>query len=215
MAISKTDTGRIVLSNAEYIHVTPWDSEDKIGKYTFDVTSIVGDTLNFTPDDNTTEEIASEFKDDPLIETVTLGKYQFGADCIDFQNKIMSGIFKWSTGASGALYAPKGYKDAYATIEVGFRNEDIVVIAPKIRLNAKATLASMKTSTGIGNIAGTAYSATVAYNGDTNVEDSPMIIAPTGKTAGTDDKYTIQVGKDKVAFTVGEGMDTAEEYPTT
>lgn len=214
MAITKTDTGRIVLSNAEYIHVTPWDSEDAIGKYTFDVTSIVGDTLNFTPDDNTSEEIASEFKDDPLIENVTLGKYQFGADCIDFQNKIMSGIFKWSTGTSGALYAPQGYKDAYATIEVGFRNEDVVVIAPKIRLNAKATLASMKTGTGTGNIAGTAYSAAVAYNGDTNMGESPLVIAPTGKTT-EDDTYTIMIGTTKAQFTVGQGMDTAIEYPTT
>lgn len=214
MAISKTDTGRIVLSNAEYIHVTPWDSEDAIGKYTFDVTSIVGDTLNFTPDDNTSEEVASEFNDDPLIENVTLGKYQFGADCIDFQNKIMSGIFKWATGTSGALYAPQGYKDVYATIEVGFRNEDVVVIAPKIRLNAKATLASMKTGTGTGNITGTAYSAAVAYNGDTDMDKSPLVLAPTGKT-DEDDTYTIMIGTTKAQFTVGKGMDTAEEYPTT
>lgn len=214
MAITKTDTGRIVLSNAEYIHVTPWDSEDTIGKYTFDVTSIVGDTLNFTPDDNTSEEIASEFKDDPLIENVTLGKYQFGADCIDFQNKIMSGIFKWSTGTSGALYAPRGYKDAYATIEVGFRNEDVVVIAPKIRLNSKATLASMKTGTGTGNITGVAYSAAVAYNGDADMDESPLVIAPTGKVEG-DNTYTIKIGTTTAQFTVGKGMDTAEAYPTT
>lgn len=212
MAISKTDTGRIFLSNAEYIHITPWENEDTIGRYTFDVSSIVGDTLSFTPDDNTTEEIASEFKDDPLIENVTLGKYQFGADCIDFQNKIMSGIFKWDVGTSGALYAPQGYKDAYATVEVGFRNENVVVIAPKIRLNAKATLASMKTNTGTGNIAGTAYSATIAYNNDVTKGDSPLLIAPTGKTSGQKDTYTIQVGKEKVGFTVGEGMDTAVTY---
>lgn len=212
MAISKTDSGRIVLSNAEYVHLTICETEDSVGKYTFDITNIVGDTLNFTPDDNTTNAVESEFKDDPLFENTILGKYQFGADCIDFQNAILEGVFKWTKGASGAMYAPKGYKDIYAVIEVGFRNEDVVVIAPKVKLNSKATLASFKTGTGTGNLAGTAYSAAVAYNNDQNMEESPIVIAPT-KGDGTD-KYTVKIGGTNVAFTVGEGMDTAVEYPT-
>lgn len=211
MAITKTDTGKIVLSNAEYIHLTVWDSEDAVGKYTFSIKDIVGDTLNFTPEDNTINSIEGEFQDDPLHENIILGKYAFGADCIDFQSKILAAIFKWAKGTSGALYAPKGYKDIYATIEVGFRNEDVVVIAPKVKLNSKATLASLKTSAAMGNLAGTAYSAAVAYNGDTDMEESPIVIAPT-KGDGAD-KYTVKIGNTSVAFTVGEGMDTAVEYP--
>ncbi len=212
MAITKTDTGKIVLSNAEYIHLTTWESEDEVGKYTFSIKDIVGDTLNFTPEDNTANSIEGEFQDDPLHENIILGKYAFGADCIDFQNKILEAIFKWAKGASGAMYAPKGYKDIYATIEVGFRNEDVVVIAPKVKLSSKATLASLKTSAAMGNLAGTAYSAAVAYNGDSDMEESPIVIAPT-KPEGSD-KYTVKIGNTAVAFTVGKGMDTAEEYPS-
>ena len=67
MAILKTDTGRIVLANAAYVHITPWTNEDTIGDDTIDVTNIVGDTLSFTPDDNTVNAKESEFKDDPLF----------------------------------------------------------------------------------------------------------------------------------------------------
>ena len=139
-----TDTGRIVLANAEYVHITPWTNEDTIGTDTIDVTNIVGDTLSFTPDDNTVNAKESEFKDDPLFENIVLGKYQFAATCIDFQNTVMEKIFGWKKDTKG-VYAPTGYKDLYATIEVGFRNEDVVVVAPKIKMNSKATIGTLKT----------------------------------------------------------------------
>ena len=166
MAILKTDTGRIVLANAEYVHITPWTNEDTIGTDTIDVTNIVGDTLSFTPDDNTVNAKESEFKDDPLFENIVLGKYQFAATCIDFQNTVMEKIFGWKKDNKG-VYAPTGYKDLYATIEVGFRNEDVVVVAPKIKMNSKATIGTLKTGTGEGQLAGTAYAAKVNNNDTT------------------------------------------------
>ena len=95
MAITKTDTGRIVLANAEYVHVTPYADEDTIGTKTYDIVDIVADTLSFTPDDNTINAKDSEFKDDALFENVILGKYQFAATCIDFQNAVMTAIYGW------------------------------------------------------------------------------------------------------------------------
>ena len=77
MAITKTDTGRVVLANAEYIHVTPYVDEDTLGTQTYDIVDIVADTLSFTPDDNTINAKDGEFKDDALFENVILGKYQF------------------------------------------------------------------------------------------------------------------------------------------
>lgn len=160
MAILRTDTGRIVLANAEYVHITPWTDEDTIGTETIDVSNIVGDTLSFTPDDNTVNAKESEFKDDPLFENIVLGKYQFAATCIDFQNIVMEKLYKWTKDTKG-VYAPTGYKDLYATVEVGIRNEDVVVVAPKIKMNSKATIGTMKTGTGEGMLAGTAYAAKV------------------------------------------------------
>ena len=183
MAILKTDTGRIVLANAEYVHITPWTNEDTIGADTIDVTNIVGDTLSFTPDDNTVNAKESEFKDDPLFENIVLGKYQFAATCIDFQNTVMEKIFGWKKDTKG-VYAPTGYKDLYATIEVGFRNEDVVVVAPKIKMNSKATIGTLKTGTGEGQLAGTAYAAKVNSNDTTLCMLTSTAESPAAYTVG-------------------------------
>ena len=183
MAILKTDTGRVVLANAEYVHITPWTDEDTIGTDTIDVTNIVGDTLSFTPDDNTVNAKESEFKDDPLFENIVLGKYQFAATCIDFQNTVMEKIFGWKKDTKG-VYAPTGYKDLFATIEVGFRNEDVVVVAPKIKMNSKATIGTLKTGTGEGQLAGTAYAAKVNNNDTTLCMLTSTAESPAAYTVG-------------------------------
>ena len=160
MAILKTDTGRIVLANAEYVHITPWTNEDTIGTDTIDVTNIVGDTLSFTPDDNTVNAKESEFKDDPLFENIVLGKYQFAATCIDFQNTVMEKIFGWKKDTKG-VYAPTGYK-----------------------MNSKATIGSLKTGTAEGQLAGTAYAASVNGNDTTLCQLTSTAESPAAYTVG-------------------------------
>lgn len=158
--MKKTDSGRIICSNAAYVHITPWENEDGFGAspITYDVVDIVGDSLSFTPDDNTVNAKESEFKDDPLFENITLGKYQLAGTCIDFQNDVMKAIYGWEVDEQGNAYAPNGYKDRFATIEIGFRNEDVVLVAPKVKLNTKATFSTFKTGSSEGSLAGTAYS---------------------------------------------------------
>lgn len=158
--MKRTDSGRIICSNAAYVHITPWENEDGFGAspVTYDVVDIVGDSLSFTPDDNTVNAKESEFKDDPLFENITLGKYQLAGTCIDFQNDVMKAIYGWYVDENGNAYAPNGYKDRFATIEIGFRNEDVVLVAPKVKLNTKATFSTFKTGSSEGSLAGTAYS---------------------------------------------------------
>lgn len=158
--MKRTDSGRIICSNAAYVHITPWENEDGFGAspVTYDVVDIVGDSLSFTPDDNTVNAKESEFKDDPLFENITLGKYQLAGTCIDFQNDVMKAIYGWEVDEQGNAYAPNGYKDRFATIEIGFRNEDVVLVAPKVKLNTKATFSTFKTGSSEGSLAGTAYS---------------------------------------------------------
>ena len=158
--MKRTDSGRIICSNAAYVHITPWENEDGFGAspVTYDVVDIVGDSLSFTPDDNTVNAKESEFKDDPLFENIALGKYQLAGTCIDFQNDVMKAIYGWYVDENGNAYAPNGYKDRFATIEIGFRNEDVVLVAPKVKLNTKATFSTFKTGSSEGSLAGTAYS---------------------------------------------------------
>ena len=167
--MKKTDSGRIICSNAAYVHITPWENEDGFGAspVTYDVVDIVGDSLSFTPDDNTVNAKESEFKDDPLFENITLGKYQLAGTCIDFQNDVMKAIYGWEVDEQGKAYAPNGYKDRFATIEIGFRNEDVVLVAPKVKLNTKATFSTFKTGSSEGSLAGTAYSDALKVGNET------------------------------------------------
>lgn len=174
--MKRTDTGRIVCSNAAYVHITPWENEDGFGAspVTYDVVDIVGDSLSFTPDDNTVNAKESEFKDDPLFENITLGKYQLAGTCIDFQNDVMKAIYGWEVDENGNAYAPNGYKDRFATIEIGFRNEDVVLVAPKVKLNTKATFSTFKTGSSEGSLAGTAYSDALKVGNVT--KDTPLAL---------------------------------------
>lgn len=180
MAFKKLDSGRIVLSNAAYLYVTPYTSEDTIGTETYDIVNIVGDSLSFTPDDNTVNAKEWEFGDTPLFENITLGKIQFAATCIDFQNDVLKALMGWQLEeTSGILYAPTSYKDIYALVEVGFKNEDVVVVVPKLKLNSKAIISTLKTGTGEGTLAGTAYNQAIKV-GDKTIE-TPMAFVPKDK----------------------------------
>lgn len=179
MAISSLSGERIVLSNADYLIVTPYTSESTIGNVSYDIVDIVGDTLSFTPDDNNVNAKESEFADTPLFENITLGKIQFAATCIDFRNEIMKEIFGWKEGKE-AMYAPNGYKDLYAVVEVGFKNEGIALVVPKLKLNSKAVISSLKTGTGECQLAGTAYIADLKVGTDTTATKTPMAFVNRG-----------------------------------
>ena len=177
MAFKKLDSGRIVLSNAAYLYITPYTDEDNLGADTYDIVNIVGDTLSFTPDDNTVNAKEWEFGDTPLFENITLGKIQFAATCIDFQNEVLKALMGWQLKGD-ILYAPTSYKDIYALVEVGFKNEDVVVVVPKLKLNSKAIISTLKTGTGEGTLAGTAYNQTIVSGEDTI--ETPMAFIPNG-----------------------------------
>ena len=188
--MKKTDSGRISCSNAAYVHITPWENEDGFGAspVTYDVVDIVGDSLSFTPDDNTVNAKESEFKDDPLFENITLGKYQLAGTCIDFQNDVMKAIYGWEVDENGNAYAPNGYKDRFATIEIGFRNEDVVLVAPKVKLNTKATFSTFKTGSSEGSLAGTAYSDALKV-GDVTKNTPLALLKSTDSSAAA---YTVK-----------------------
>lgn len=188
--MKRTDTGRIICSNAAYVHITPWENEDGFGAspVTYDVVDIVGDSLSFTPDDNTVNAKESEFKDDPLFENIALGKYQLAGTCIDFQNDVMKAIYGWYVDGNGNAYAPNGYKDRFATIEIGFRNEDVVLVAPKVKLNTKATFSTFKTGSSEGSLAGTAYSDALKVGDET--QNTPLALLKSTESSAA--AYTVK-----------------------
>lgn len=170
------DAGRRVFSNLKYIYFTPWTDENTLGSTTYDLVNIVGDTTSSEQDENEVNEIAHEFSSEPLYENVNLGKKNFSTECIDFQNDVLKQLFGWTTDEAGNAMAPITYKPLYCKIEIGFNSTEDIIVLPKVKLNSRAVIASMKTDAAKGNIAGTCYSAFVKA-GTLEAETDMAVIA--------------------------------------
>jgi hypothetical protein len=170
------DAGRRVFSNLKYLYFTPWTDEANLGENTYDLVNIVGDTTSSEQDENEVNEIAHEFSNEPLYENINLGKKNFSTECIDFQNDVLKELFGWETDDSGNAFAPITYKPLYCKVEMGFNSTDDIIVLPKVKLNSRAVIASMKTDAAKGNITGTCYSAFVKA-GTTEKETDMAVIA--------------------------------------
>lgn len=155
---------RTVFANLAYVRITPWTSE-KSGPDgdTYDVTEVVADTTTVEQAENESNALDHEFSGTPLYENITLGQKTFACESIDLQNEVLKGLFGWTVTEGGA-YAPKSYKALYATIELGFNSTEDVIVLPKVLLNSRAVIASMKTDASRANINGTCYTAWVDDN---------------------------------------------------
>lgn len=161
MATTVLDSGRRVFANLKYLYFTPWTDESTLGDTTYDLVNIVGDTTSNEQAENEVNALDHEFSSEPLYENVTLGAKTFTTECIDFQNDVLKQLFGWETDDTGNALAPITYKDLYCKVEMGFNSTEDIIVLPKVKLNSRAILASMKTDASRGNIAGTCYSAWV------------------------------------------------------
>ena len=175
MAVSLST--RRVFSNLKSMKFTPWTDESTLGTDVYDITNIVGDTTSVEQDDPEVNEIASEFTDAPLYENTTLGNKNFTCECIDMQNEVLKGLFGWETDTEGNVYAPAAYKPLYCKVELAFNTTDDIIVLPKVKMNSKATLASMRTDVSRGTISGTCYTAKVkgSSSGTTKTTDMAII----------------------------------------
>lgn len=159
-----TLTDRVVFANLAYTRITPWTSETSgPDGDTYDVTEVVADTTSVEQAENEANTLEHEFSSAPLYENIQLGDKTFACESIDLQNEVLKGLFGWTVTETGA-YAPVSYKPLYATIELGFNSNDDVVVLPKVLLNSRAVIASMKTDASRANITGTCYPAYVDGN---------------------------------------------------
>lgn len=182
MAKTVLDSERRVFTNLKAILFTPWTSESAIGETTYDLVNIVGDTTSVEQADNNVNEIEHEFSSEPLYENITLGKKSFTCDCIDFQNDVLKNIFGWETTEGGDAFAPITYKDLFCKIEMQFNSTNDIVVLPKVKMNSKVVLSSMKSNVSKGTISGTCYSAYVKA-GTKEEETDEAIVSATN--AGT------------------------------
>ena len=162
MATKKViDAGRRVFANLKALIFTPWTDENTLGDTSYDLVNIVGDTTSVEQADNNVNALEHEFSSEPLYENVQLGDKTFTTECIDFQNDVLKQLMGWEVNEDGTAFAPIQYKDLYCKIEMQFNSTEDIVVLPKVKMNSKSILSSMKTDASRNTLSGTCYSAFV------------------------------------------------------
>lgn len=182
MANTVIDAGKRVFANLKAILFTPWTDDKTLGSTTYDLVNIVGDTTSVEQADNTVNSIEHEFSSTPLYENVILGAKTFSCECIDFQNDVLKNLMGWAVETSGDAFAPIAYKDLYCKVELQFNSTADVVCLPKVKLNSKAVLSTMKTDASRGTITGTCYSAFVKAGSAEHETDEAIISSTNAST---------------------------------
>lgn len=194
MAVTPETLGaRRVFSNLSKALFTPWVitesgnmKTEALGTKVYDLVDIVADTTSVEQADNEVNTIEHEFTSAPLFENVNLGEKTFSTECVDFQNDVLRELFGWEVTSAGDAFAPVGYKDLYCKVELQFNSTEDILVLPKVKLNSRAIIASMKTDVSRANITGTCYPAYVTAGSVTKVTDMAVI------SAGNKDSYEVK-----------------------
>lgn len=182
MSVLELDTNSMrVFKQLKHLYVTPYINEATVGFITYDIRAIVADSVDITQDDHTINSKDSEFTNDPIFENVQIGKFQFSATCVDFQNEIIKQIFQFDEQNS-ILFARNRNKDSWCIIELKFGDETPSIVIPKLKLNNKLAIGTFKTGSAEGMIQGTAreQSFTVWNGDDTTYGTSSLFFCPYG-----------------------------------
>lgn len=179
------DSGKVLLTNLKYMKLIPYTDEngETLGDKSFTFDTLLADSVSVEQDDNTVNSRDSETKDEPALENTVLGSYQIAATSLDVQDKILSAVMGWVTGTTDTdvSYAPTSYKPLWGMIIFAFNSTDKCFVAPRVKLNTKIVISSLKTSSGELQIAGTAYAGKLTI-------DSTSIETPLASVA--EDKLT-------------------------
>lgn len=170
------DSGKVTLTNLKYMKVIPYtdDSGDTLGTKSFTFDTLLADSVSVQQDDNTVNSRDSETKDEPALENTVLGKYQIAATSLDVQDKILEAMMSWVVGTTDTTvsYAPTSYKPKWCMFIFAFNSTNKCFVAPKVKLNSKVVIASLKTSSGQIDIAGTAYAGKLTI--DSTTVETPL-----------------------------------------
>lgn len=140
-----------------------------LGSDVYDISAVIGDSIMLEQKDGEVDEKFNEFVRSPLVRNVTAGAYDFTAQCLDLQDKVLRALFGAYTasGTNGAVEGvaaiPDDYLLQYAMIRIRFHDTNLSdIILPKVQMNSKMLLQQMKTRGSQGNVGGTALSREVA-----------------------------------------------------
>ena len=143
---------------------------------TFIFDEVVRDTTTISQDDNDLTTIENEFSDDPILDIISLGKFQFAAEVADIQSDILKNFANYTYDSTAKkLFAPAAYQKTYVKIDLVFKNgtdtdgsdKYMSICIPKLQLNSRLMVESMNSNIARLNLAGTATSVALTANGKT------------------------------------------------
>lgn len=160
MAVTRTLENTIKLGGLTHVLITPYEGEAK-GDTTYSIDNIVADTTELTQEDNETNTIDCETRDEPVFENITLGVKTFAFESGDIQEPILVNCLGFTKDTTnGNMYAPSTYKEIWAEVELIFGDKGSLV-GPKVKLGGHIQASSLKTDMVRGIVNGTLYSAEV------------------------------------------------------
>jgi len=174
----------LILSGVKQVLFTPWvgDSLDLTGDR-YDLQNLVGDTVSISQDDNESNEIPCETRDEPLYEAVTLGKYAVSMESGDINPELLAVCMSYARNAAGTIaYAPASYSKKYAHVEVVMDGLSFVV--PRMLISPNLNIETLKTGIARGTIAGSAYSVDVSTTAGKKIA-TPFFVVKDGTEPGT------------------------------
>lgn len=189
--LKKIDDSKVHIYNPFGLVVTPLveKEEDGVKKLVegddaYLLKEVIRDTTTIAQDDPTETAVDNEFGAAPIINTITVGAFTFGAEVADMQDELVKVLCGYKQGNSGKLYAPSTYVPKYAKIDLVFlagqdesgNDKYIAAVLPKLQMNSKATFDSLSSSMGRITLAGTGLNLSIT-DGDDTIE-TPFYIEP-------------------------------------
>lgn len=183
MAVKKTRDKRTLLYNPKRLYITPYTNDTTLGTTTWSCQDVIRDSTTITQEDNTENPIENELESTPIINNIQAGSYTFATEIGDLQPDLLVDLLGFKKDAtSKTTYAPDGYVEKFAKIEMVFQAGDTyrAVVLPKLQLSPTITLDSMSTTIGRIALGGTAL--TTEITDGSNKYQTPFYIV---------DEYTL------------------------
>lgn len=182
MAITNNalDKNKILLYGLTELKLIPY-AGDALGTKSFTFDTLLADSVSLQQDENTINQRDCETKSEPAIKNVVLGSWQFAATSLDLRGEILANFGGWVAGSTDTdvYLAPSAYKTLYAMAIMKFGSSDMCVVCPKIQIDARAVLASLKTSSSECAISGTAVEGELTV--DSGKKKATVAFVPAGK----------------------------------
>lgn len=175
MSVVKSSTNKKTVYNPKFLVITPYTS-GSVGTTKYLLQDVVRDSVSISQDEAEENAVENEFSNSPIINNIIAGKFNFAANIGDMQSALLKALMGFSVDSvSGKAYAPSGYVELFARIELVFQvGTDsggdptyLAIVLPKVQLNASATIESINSSVGTIAIAGVGFETSITDGSNT------------------------------------------------